>query len=84
MVGICIPDLVWHKFDWAKDQETAFRKLRQDHFLVPAYPSMDCKYKLQLRMDINNAGISVVMTQVQEGKERQMTFVSRQSHTTEK
>lgn len=75
-----------HKFCWDRAQEEAFNRLKTEisSDTVLAYPSMDHSHEFRLHTDASDHGISAVLTQVQEGKERPISYASRQLNATER
>jgi hypothetical protein len=73
------------EFQWNHKQE-AFARLKTDitSETVLAYPSMDPAHEYRLHTDASDHGISTVLAQVQEGKERPISYASRELTPTEK
>jgi hypothetical protein len=69
-----------HDFQWDRDQEVAFNRLKTEisSDTVLACPSMDPTHEFRLHTDANDHGISAVLAKVQEGKERPVSYASRQ------
>ena len=66
-----------HKFAWTDDCDAAFQELKQRLQETPilAYPDPELEYILDT--DASNEGIGAVLSQVQGGKERVISYASR-------
>jgi hypothetical protein len=75
-----------HEFQWDQEQEVAFKRLKTEisSDVVLAYPSMDPTHEYRLHTDASGHGISAVLAQVQDGKERPVSYASRQLTAAEK
>ena len=66
--------------------ESAFNRLKAEisSDTVLAYPSMDPTHEFRLHTDASDQGISAVLAQVQDGKERPISYASKHLTPAEK
>jgi hypothetical protein len=74
------------EFHWTTEQEQAFERLKTalSSERVLAYPRTDPAHEFQLHTDASDQRISAVLTQIQNGQERPISYASRQLNTAEK
>jgi hypothetical protein len=68
-------DAVW---DWNKECQDSFEKLKEKLYNTPVLAFPDFKEPFILTVDASSIGLGAVLSQVQEGIERPISFASRQ------
>ena len=71
-------------FQWTSESDEAFQRLKEamTHAPVLAYPTSEDPFMLDT--DASNQGIGAVLSQLQDGKERVVTYYSRVLHKAER
>ena len=70
------------KFEWAEAQQLSFDKLKAGFCSVLAHPRFDLSFILSC--DSSNYAISAILSQLQNGQERPVSFASRMLNKAEK
>lgn len=64
-------------------QDIAFKKLKESLLQAPILAYADFELPFLLYIDASQTGLGAVLAQVQEGKERVISYASRSLHPTE-
>lgn len=72
------------KFAWGERQETAFAALKNALTSAPILACPDFKVPFVIQTDASITGLGAVLTQVQEGEEKVIAYVSRTLNAAEK
>ena len=65
------------KFDWGVDQENAFKTLKKKLTNAETLGYFDTEAKTQLITDANPVDLGAVLTQIQHGEKRIISYASR-------